>query len=83
MNIKMAKTKPSQKALKFPETKPESIFSDAPPSLDAATVSVTWIDLGLVNTLVISGISAAPKVPQLIIVESVIHRCPGKLPIRK
>ena len=39
-------------------------------------------DLGLVNILVISGISAAPKVPQLMMDDSVIQRFPGRSPIR-
>src|SRR5688572_25588178 len=53
---------------------PERIVSDAPPSRDAATISLVWRELELVNTLVNSGISAAASVPQEMITESFHHR---------
>jgi hypothetical protein len=35
-------TRPSQKAEKLPAMRPDSTFSDAPPSRDAVTTSRTW-----------------------------------------
>ena len=76
------KISPIQKALKLPETKPDRIFREGPPSREAARVSRTCLDLGLVNNLVNSGISAAPRVPQLMMVDKVTQRYPGRSPIR-
>ena len=65
---------PIQKPEKLPDTIPESIVSDAPPSLEATTTSWVCFALGLVNTLVASGMRAAPNVPQEIIIESTSHK---------
>src|SRR6185369_15477618 len=65
---------PIQKALKLPATMPERIVSDAPPSRDAVTISLTCLEWELVKTLVNSGISTAASVPQLMIAASCHHR---------
>src|SRR5580704_18025160 len=64
---------PSQYALKLPATKPDRIFSDAPPSRELVTISRTWRELVEVNTFTNSGISAPARVPQLMIVASFHH----------
>ena len=53
---------------------PDKIFNEAPPSRLATTTSCTCRDLELVKALVSSGITAAAKVPQLIILASFHHR---------
>ncbi len=67
-------TMPIQNALKLPATNPERIFREAPPSFEASTISLTWVDFGLVKIFVNSGINAAPNVPALMITERVIQR---------
>src|SRR5215831_10277241 len=59
---------------------PDKMLSEAPPSLEAATTSAVWRECELVNTLVNSGISAAARVPQEMITESVSHRFPPSGP---
>ena len=64
---------PSQYAEKFPATKPDRMFSDAPPCSELVTTSRTcrlWV---LVKALTISGISAPASVPHVMIVESFHH----------
>src|SRR6476661_10089414 len=61
---------PSQYALKFPATRPERMFSDAPPSLDDVTTSFTCRDDVDVNTFTSSGMIAPASVPQVITVDS-------------
>src|SRR2546428_12680285 len=63
-----------QNTEKLPATRPERMVSGAPPSRDAATISRTWREPLLVNTLVNSGIRAAASVPQEMMVESFHHR---------
>ena len=53
------------------------LSKEAPPSFEAVTTSEVCLAFGLVNTLVNSGINAAPKVPQLIIVDNVNHKLFG------
>src|SRR3954469_16712662 len=53
--IKLTMLRPSQKALKFPATNPDRMFSDAPPSFDEVTTSRTWAESTDVNTLTNSG----------------------------
>src|SRR5580765_5009650 len=53
------------------------MFSDAPPSLEAETISFTCRECELVNTLVNSGITAAAIVPHEMITDSVNHRLPN------
>src|SRR5918997_4947437 len=65
---------PSQYAEKFPATKPERMFSDAPPSREELTTSRTCRDSVDVKTLTNSGMIAPASVPQVITVESCHHR---------
>src|SRR5882672_3958533 len=65
---------PSQKALKFPATKPDRMLSDAPPSRDDVTTSRTCDDLSDVNTVTSSGMIAPASVPQVITSDSFHHR---------
>src|SRR4051812_8711549 len=79
--IKPTTVMPVQKAPKLPATKPDKIFNEAPPSREAVTISFTWRECELVNTLVNSGIKAPAKVPHEIIKDS-FHQMPsGKKPI--
>src|SRR5919201_2576291 len=64
---------PSQNALKFPATKPERMFSDAPPSREDVTISRVCRDFTDVNTFTNSGIMAPASVPQVITSESFHH----------
>ena len=68
---------PSQYAAKLPATKPERMLSDAPPSRDDATTSLTWADLVEVKTLTSSGMMAPASVPQVMISESFHHCVPS------
>src|SRR5918998_6447334 len=65
---------PSQKAEKFPATKPDRILSEAPPSRDEVTTSRTCPDSVEVKTFTSSGMTAPARVPQLITVESCHQR---------
>ena len=68
--------RPIQKAEKFPATRPERMFSEAPPWWEALVISRTWRDDVLVKTLVNSGITAPATVPQLMITDST-HQSAG------
>src|SRR6266699_5300242 len=61
---------PIQNADMLPATKPERMFSDAPPCREQLVTSRTCRELVLTNILVNSGITAPAKVPQLMITES-------------
>src|SRR5208337_2925813 len=65
---------PIQKAEKFPATKPERMFRDAPPCLEQLVTSRTWRELVLTKILVNSGINAPATVPQLIMMDSTHHK---------
>ena len=67
-------TRPIQKAEKLPATKPDRMFSEAPPCLEQLVTSLTCRELVLVKILVNSGISAPATVPQLMMTESTHHR---------
>src|SRR5580704_477720 len=67
-------TSPIQNAEKFPATKPERMFSDAPPCLEQLVTSRTCRDLVLTKTLVNSGITAPATVPQLMIMDRTHQR---------
>ena len=54
----------------MPATKPDRMFSDAPPSRDDVTTSLTWLDSVDVNTLTNSGMIAPASVPQVMTVDS-------------
>src|SRR5438876_8664625 len=64
---------PIQKADMLPATKPERMFSEAPPCLEQLVTSRTCRELVLTNTFVNSGISAPATVPQLIMQDSTHH----------
>src|SRR6267143_5314501 len=61
---------PSQYAEKFPATRPERIFNEAPPSREEVTTSLTCRDLVEVNTFTSSGMIAPASVPQEIMIPS-------------
>src|SRR2546423_7800973 len=61
---------PSQYALKFPATNPDRMFSEAPPSRQDVTISLTCAELTEVNTFTSSGMIAPASVPQVITAES-------------
>src|SRR6266566_6356236 len=64
---------PNQNALKFPATKPDRMFREAPPSRDDVTISRTCRELVEVNTLTSSGMMAPASVPHVITSESFHH----------
>src|SRR5436309_15953913 len=68
--------RPIQTADMLPATKPERMFSDAPPCLEQFVTSRTCRELVLTNTLVNSGISAPATVPQLMIIDNT-HQSAG------
>src|SRR6516165_2528867 len=74
MNSSTESVSAFQNTEKLPATRPERMFSDAPPSREAATISRVWRELLLVNTLVSSGINAAARVPHEMMLESLHHR---------
>src|SRR5437899_4547044 len=65
---------PIQKADMLPATKPERMFSDAPPCLEQLVTSRTWRELVLTKTFVNSGINAPATVPQLMIADRTHQR---------
>src|SRR5439155_19269897 len=75
-NSRTASVSAFQNTEKLPATIPERMFSEAPPSLLAATTSATCCECELVNTFVNSGITAAASVPHEMISDSVDQRCP-------
>src|SRR5690348_2016124 len=77
MPINTTMTRPSQKALKFPASRPERMFSDAPPSRDDVTTSRVWRESTDVKTFTNSGMIAPASVPQVITVDSFHQRLPS------
>src|ERR1044071_7565559 len=77
--------RPIQNAEKLPATKPDKMFSDAPPCLEQFVTSRTCLQLVLTKTLVNSGISAPATVPQLMMMESTHQSagCAAPLPSTK
>src|SRR6187200_245829 len=61
---------PSQYAEKLPATRPDRMLSDAPPSFDEVTTSLTWLDSVDVKIFTSSGMIAPASVPQVMTVES-------------
>src|SRR3954463_16201872 len=68
---------PSQYALKLPATKPDKMLSDAPPSRDDVTTSLTCRDSVDVNTFTNSGMIAPASVPHVITSESFHQSVPS------
>src|SRR2546421_12760600 len=56
---------PNQNALKFPATKPDRMFREAPPSRDDVTTSRTCREPTDVKTFTNSGMIAPASVPQV------------------
>src|SRR6266704_3054228 len=75
-NINTRMHKPIQNADMLPATKPERMFSEAPPCFEQLVTSRTWRELVLTNTFVNSGINAPATVPQLMIIDST-HQSAG------
>src|SRR5262249_12198416 len=80
-NMRIMITTPIQNAEKLPATKPDKIFSEAPPCLEQLVTSRTCLELVLTNTLVNSGINAPATVPQLMMPESTHQRAGWALPL--
>src|SRR5271157_3137744 len=78
-NIRPRMTKPIQKAEKLPATKPDRMFSEAPPCLEQMVTSLTCCELVLVKTLVNSGITAPAMVPQEMMADRT-HQRLGSMP---
>ena len=68
---------PIQNALKLPATRPDRMFSDAPPSRDDVTTSRTCVDSVDVKTFTNSGMIAPASVPQVMTVDSFHHSVPS------
>src|SRR5262245_8411571 len=84
MPMRMVIAIPSQYALKFPATRPDKMFSEAPPSRAEVTTSRTCPDSVDVKILTNSGMIAPASVPQVITVDSFHHRVPSpRLGIRR
>ena len=77
MAISIMMTMPSQYALKLPATRPLRMFSDAPPSRDEVTTSLTCADSVEVKIFTSSGIIAPASVPQVMTVDSFHHSDPS------
>src|SRR5215204_335899 len=65
--------RPSQYALKLPATNPDRIFSDAPPSFEDVTTSLTCADLVDVKILTSSGMIAPASVPHVMTDDNCHH----------
>src|SRR5689334_25401630 len=78
MSSSPAMVRPFQNTEKLPATRPDRMFSDGPPSRDAATISRVWREFELVNTFVSSGMSAAASVPHEMMLDSFHHRPPPR-----
>src|ERR1035437_3637319 len=80
-NMRNMMMSPIQKAEKVPATKPERMFSDAPPCLEQLVTSLTCLELVLTNILVNSGISAPATVPQLMMTDNTHHSAGWAVPV--
>src|ERR671919_1869050 len=74
MDISDTMLRPSQNALKLPATKPERILSDAPPSREEVTTSLTCVDSVDVKIFTSSGMMAPANVPHVMTVDSCHQR---------
>src|SRR6267142_2216749 len=80
MPISATMASPIQKAEKFPATSPDRMLSDAPPSRDAITTSLTWADSVDVKTFTSSGMMAPASVPHVITSDSFHQSEPSPSP---
>src|SRR6266511_1265141 len=71
--------RPIQYAEKLPAVRPDRMLSDAPPSLDAVTVSRTCPEFTDVNTFTSSGLIAPASVPHEMIADSFHHNPSGSV----
>src|ERR1017187_2821743 len=74
-------TNPIQNAQKLPVTKPDKMFSDAPPWPEQVTISFTCRDLVLTKILVTSMMSGPASVPQERLPASTHHRFGSAAPV--
>src|SRR5438105_15811906 len=72
--------RPIQKAEKLPATKPERMFSEAPPCFEQLVTSRTCREVVLTKTFVNSGITAPATVPQLMMIDSTHHKAGWAMP---
>src|SRR5258705_9997659 len=77
MDIRIMIVMPSQYAEKLPATRPDRMFSDAPPSRDDVTTSRTCRDSVDVNTFTNSGMIAPASVPHVMTAESFHQSVPS------
>src|SRR5437764_83511 len=77
IDINTTMLRPSQYALKLPATNPDRMFSDAPPSRDEVTTSLTCADSVDVNTFTSSGMIAPASVPHVMTVDNFHHSVPS------
>ena len=61
----------------MPAVRPDSTFSEAPPSREEVTTSRTCLDSVEVKILTTSGMIAPASVPQVMMVDSFHHRVPS------
>src|SRR5579859_968996 len=73
-------TSPIQNAQKLPVTKPDRMFSDAPPWPEQVTISFTCRDWVLTKILVNSMMSGPASVPQETMPASTHHKLGSALP---
>src|SRR5947209_5600636 len=69
--------RPSQYAPKLPATNPDRMLSDAPPSRDEATTSLTCPESTDVKTFTSSGMIAPASVPHVMTVDNFHHNVPS------
>src|SRR5271154_7181416 len=74
-------TSPIQNAEKFPATRPDKMFSDAPPWPEALVTSRTWREFVLTKNFVNSMMSAPASVPQDMIAASTHQRFGSAVPV--
>src|ERR1039457_3748956 len=79
-NIRNKMHRPIQNAEKLPATRPDKMFSDAPPCFEQVVTSLACWDLVLVKILVNSGITAPATVPQEMMADNT-HHSSGLMPI--
>src|SRR5215472_4025433 len=80
ISISTSINRPSQKAEKFPATKPERMLSELPPWREAVTISRVCRASVLVKNFVNSGIKAPAAVPQEMIMDNTHQRAGCALP---
>src|SRR5258706_14797950 len=77
MPMRMTKVIPIQYAEKLPAVNPDRTLSEAPPSREDVTTSLTWAECIDVNTFTSSGMMAPAAVPHVMMAESFHHSVPS------